>query len=293
MTDPIQDLAMSIQRMKMEPWVKQWWGEYQRKLDASPLRVMTMTFCIKPTRGILMPFIARLKALPFVTVPAAVVASEDQKPRRGRKRKIKKPFPNLTATLKISLPEGVVTLKMFKNSSMQACGCKSWNQMMMMCRIIEERLDDGCLIRSVDVNNSSLCDNILWQHPEYIPEGQRMSLSQISDELNLTKPTEMGEWEENSLHGQARQTNLNLWWRDTIGGRHYASVYPRGTIRLTTTNIDMAIHMHASLVSVIHSLHSRDQLTCIDTTAPLKICHPKLISTLPCTSTAVDTGFFA
>ena len=118
-----------------------------------------------------------------------------------------------------------------------------------------------------------------------------MSLSQIGNELNLTQPTEMGEWEDNSLHGQARQTNLNLWWRDATGNRHYASVYPRGTIRLTTTNIDIAIHMHKSLVNVIQSLHARGQLTCIDTTAPLNITQRKLISTLPCTTTAVDTCF--
>jgi len=283
----VDGLSVLIRKMKFEPWVQAWWTGHKRRLELSPLKMMTMTFCIKPTRQVSSKFVARLKALPNVSVP--VIPKVDEKPRRGRKRKVRKAFPNLNSTLKIDQCGHITTLKIFKNSSMQACGCKSWDQMIALCRLNEDKLADEASILSVDVNNITLYYDITERFPEYIPDGTRLSLSQVSAEINIVSSSEFGEWEECDFHKQARQTNLNLWWCDMQGKRHYASVYPRGTIRLTTVSIDIALCMYKSLMAVFSKLHGQDELTCIDISAVKP--QAKDSSTSPLTTTAVDTAF--
>ena len=283
----VDGLSVLIRRMKFEPWVQGWWAEHQKRLETSPLKMMTMTFCIKPTRPVSSKFVARMKALPNVSIP--VVPDVDGPPRRGRKRRPRKAFPNLNSTLKIDQSGHNTTLKVFKNSSMQACGCKSWDQMLALCRLNEEKFADEASILSVDVNNITLYYNITERFPEYIPNGTRLSLSQISTEINLVPVCEYGEWEECDFHKQARQTNLNLWWCDMQGKRHYASVYPRGTMRLTTVSIDIALYMYESLMTVFSKLHGEGELTCIDISSVKP--QAKDSRTSPFTTTAVDTAF--
>jgi hypothetical protein len=264
----MDSLEESMQTMALEPehWIKPWWGEHAAKLAASELSMLTMTFCVKPLQSTDEGFVGRLRAHPLVSMPEEPKAP---KSKRGRKRKQRKPFPNLICTLKVAAPDKSVTLKMFKNSSIQVCGCRSWTSMLLVCRLIERLYQDGNFIKTADVNNVSLYYDITKAYPSYIPPGMRISLSQLSEFMNKAQPDELGEWEEAGFHDQTRQTNLNLWWQDMTGRRHYASVYPRGSIRITTTDIQMAVHMHSIILERCAMLHATKRLTCLDTTTPI------------------------
>ena len=279
----VDDLASTLMLAGLETWKHPWWFEHAEKLRESDLNILTMTFCIKPSKPVDSSYISRLRSLPSVSA-----IEPDQTPtkgKRGRKRKIRKPFPNLSGSFKVTSEHGKVTFKVFKNSSMQACGCHSWDQMISLCRLVERLLLDGNSIKTVDVNNISLCHDF-QKTLDIIPSGRRIALSHLGTAINASAADDYGRWETSSFHAQSRQTNLNLWWHDASGRRHYASVYPRGTLRITTTDIDMALHMNASIIDIVKDLSSVQRLTCLDAARP----HTNEIETSPLTITVAPTA---
>ena len=158
--------------------------------------------------------------------------------------------------------------------------------MISLCRMVERLLINGNAIKTVDVNNISLCHDFQKTLNSIIPIGRRIALSHLGTAINSVPDDDHGGWETSSFHSQSRQTNLNLWWQDQTGRRHYASVYPRGTLRITTTDIDMALHMDASIIAVVKDLSSVQRLTCLDAARP----HMNEIETSPLTITVAPTA---
>lgn len=106
---------------------------------------------------------------------------------------------------------------------------------------------------TVAINNISMMCDINDVAPGVIPEGHKLSCSGLSRHLNL----ESDEWDESNFHSQQRQTNLNLWYNYN-GGKYYASVYPKGSIRITSSDADASCAMVDSLVSHMRMIKISD-----------------------------------
>ena len=129
-----------------------------------------------------------------------------------------------------------------------------------MCEIIYQ-LSQTMMI--VDINNISLAADMTKIIPDLLGMGKRISCANLSKQMNKNK-----NWEQSNFHEQIRQTNLNLWFRCNEG-RFYASVYPRGSIRITSKNANIAKHMLASITENIRMLGIHavcDDINVVDTT---------------------------
>jgi hypothetical protein len=142
------------------------------------------------------------------------------------------------------------TVKAFCNGSVQVLGCPSFQAMTTLSGIIERA--SGRAV-TVDVNSVSVMKCLLADIG--VTEG-RISCSMLSAFLNANYT----DWEQSNFHEQARQTNLNLWYGDAAGRRHYAAVYPCGSMRITTTDARAVECMFDSVQGACRRLHALGQL---------------------------------
>lgn len=236
----MQQMAISYK------WDKDWWGEYESRVNQSTMKIVTLTFCVKNTkrkniaRGLMDNFLKEPNVQEIVKIKAdpGIV-------KRGRKPKEHKPFPNLIGNnLRITIEGQQSTIKIFKNGSVQVCGCPSFDCLRDIAKKIE-RFRASPIV--VDVNTISVMVDFK-DHVPLLREG-KISCANLSNFMNNS--AECSNWEKNDFHGQSRQTNLNVWYNDEQGKRHYAAIYPKGTARITTTNSGVAVRMFESLKSTM------------------------------------------
>ena len=204
-----------------------------------------MTFCIKIPRQNISAKLLKL-----------ILASNMFSLRTKSKRKgINKSnsFPNVLGTFDVSIRSNRSTMKLFKNGSLQFSGCRSFTQLFESCDIVQSLAQ--CTM-TMDINNISLITNVNEILPKFILPGRRIACANLSSELN-----KLDNWAHSDFHNQTRQTNLNLWYI-CKSGRYYASVYPKGNIRITSKNADVAKKMLNSILECLVVM--KDGATCDD-----------------------------
>lgn len=240
----------TISREIVRPAAKVCWDTdnyryFRKEIDESPLRILTMTFCIKmPRQNISAKLLNLIRA-------SNMFALRTKSKRRGINKSTA--FPNVLGTFDVSIRNNRSTMKLFKNGSLQFSGCRSFDHLFENCDVVQSL--SGCNMK-MDINNISLITNINEILPKFVLPGYRIACANLSSELN-----KLQNWAHSDFHNQTRQTNLNLWYI-CKSGRYYASVYPRGNIRITSKNADVAKKMLSSILECLIAM--KDRATCED-----------------------------
>lgn len=217
------------------------WKDFREKLKDTPYEIVTMLCSMKPkeekspqpkTGGKDNAFLQKVQMIPFIKR----VLSKHEAPTkaaRGKVGRVRKAFKSVTCTFEL---EGA-TLRIFQNGSVGLLGVRGFEQLFKIAHLFQ------CFVHPVQLSVSSI---VISAHvsailPMVLRPGFRISLAALSRQLN-TDP----QWQHSDFSAQKRATNLNLRYLDGFKPV-YASVFPRGMIRVTTTNADTAIHILNSL----------------------------------------------
>ena len=247
---------------KKRAWVQSEWDSFENKIGTRKMHIVTMTFCIRPSgdhakaRSKTTLLYREILKLPGAKVMQPIQTTESDIVKRGRKRKVRQVFPNLAGeNIRVMIDDKYkCTFKVFTNGSIQVCGCPSFSVMKVICDAVEEMsisvFKQGI---TVSINNISMMCDLTEIIPGLLPNGQKLSCYGLSRHLNL----ESDEWDESNFHSQQRQTNLNLWY-NRGNKKYYASVYPKGCLRITSSDADVTCDMVDSIVTHLRSMKLTD-----------------------------------
>lgn len=252
-------------------------GHFECALKKSKLRVVSMSLCAKlPKEAISAEFIAAIhnspvfktvhksyskvlkqtsskgvqkarskkgaqhkqKHLPVNKEVGADIACDMETQGVEKKRKVKE--ANLFGAFIVTHNNSSATVKFYRNGNIQICGCKTacWvNDFVHMLSTFTTKA-----LVSLNRINTILIGKIK------ISDDDVLNCAEISKFLNRTT----NQWELSDFHGQSCMRSLQLFYNN--GKRTYAGVHTNGSVRIITSNADLAVEMFDSIQYAVDEL---------------------------------------